>query len=342
MNKGSERKSRPTQHDVARLAGVSRAAVSHVLNNNTAIAIPVETRQRIFEAMETLGYVPDRSAQSLRTRKTYTIASIIPDITNPFYPAFQRGIQDVARRHGYDLILYNTDNDDQQELKCLRSVQQGRVDGVIAVLFGQTGDELRRLVESGVSVLCITGPHPTDLPIDSVYVDNAAAARTAVTYLIERGHRRIGMISGLEAAPPQQWRIQGYREALISHGITPDDHLICNGDFTDQGGYLGMQALLQFDPRPTAVFAANDLMAIGALRAIREYGLRVPDDIAIVGFDNIPIADLVIPRLTTIAQFQERMGQRAAELLFERIEGKAPPVARFEELPFELIIRESA
>lgn len=342
MSKDIGRKSRPTQHDVARLAGVSRAAVSHVLNNNTAIAIPLETRQRIFQAMETLGYVPDRSAQSLRTRKTYTIASVIPDITNPFYPAFQRGIQDVTRRHGYDLIMYNTDGDPEQERKVLRSVQQGRVDGVIVVLFRSQAEDLRQLVESGTSVVSLAGPEATDLPIDSVYVDNIAAVRAAVNYLLDKGHKRIGMISGAEATPPQLRRIEGYREALLSHGITPDDHLILNGDFTDSGGYLGMQALLKFDPRPTAVFAANDLMAIGALRAMRDQGLRVPEDVAIVGFDNIPVADLVIPRLTTIAQFQERMGQRAAELLFERIAGTAPPVARYEELPFELIVRESA
>lgn len=335
-------KDRPTQHDVARLAGVSRAAVSHVLTNNTAVAIPPETRERIQAAMRELGYVPDRSAQSLRTGKTYTIASIIPDITNPFYPAFQRGIQDVARQRGYDLVMYNTDGDPELERKCLQSVQQARVDGLIVVLFSLGLADLRPLIESGSSVVAISGPDGGGLPIDHVYVDNGLAARAAVDYLLAQGHRQIAMLAGVEENPPRLWRIQGYRAALAAQSPPLPELLIEEGPFNEVGGYQGARALLERSPRPTAIFAANDLMAIGAMKAIREAGLRVPHDIAVVGFDNISAAELVAPQLTTIAQSQQQMGRTAAELLFSRIASEATEAPRTVELPFELIVRESA
>lgn len=331
----------PTQADVAKLAGVSQTTVSHVLNNNMAISVPPETRQRILDAIDQLGYVPDRTARSLRTRKTYTIAGIIPDIMNPFYPAFERGVQNVADHHGYDLIMYNTDGIAEKEQKCLRLLQQGRVDGVIGVFFQLTARDLRPLLERNIAVVRLEARRQEagELPLDNLYVDNSAAARTAVAYLIDRGHNKIGMITG--QAGPWQTRVLGYRQALAEHHIPLDEILIQSSDFTEKGGYQGMQQLLMLSPRPTAVFAANDLMAMGALIALREAGLRVPQDIAVMGFDDIPAAKLVNPPLTTISQFSEKLGQRAAEMLFERMEGIASPEGRCEEMPYELIVRES-
>jgi LacI family transcriptional regulator len=336
------RKRRPTQADVARRAGVSQTTVSHVLNNNNAIAVPPETRQRILDAVAELGYVPDSMARSLRTRKTYTIAGIIPDITNPFYPAFERGIQDIAEQHGYDLIMYNTDGNAEKERKCLQSVQQGRVDGIVAVLFHVTAKDLLPLLERNIAVVRLEArpKPPGPLPLDNLYVDNSAAARTAVSYLIERGHTRIGMIAGERG--PGQMRLHGYEQALADHQIPYDDRLVQTGGFTVKGGYQDAQTLLALDPRPSAIFAANDLMAMGALTALKEAGLRVPEDIAVIGIDNIPAAELVSPRLTTVALFQERLGQRAAEMVFERLEDALPDVGRCEEMPYELIVRESA
>lgn len=323
------------------MAGVSQTTVSHVLNNN-AIAVPPETRQRILDAVTELGYVPDSMARSLRTRKTYTIAGIIPDITNPFYPAFERGIQDIAEQHGYDLIMYNTDGNAEKERKCLRSVQQGRVDGIIAVLFHVTAKDLLPLLERTIAVVRLeavpkaVGPQP----LDNLYVDNRAAAHTAVSYLLDRGHTRIGMILGERG--PGGMRLQGYERALAERQIPYDETLVRTGGFTVTGGYEDAQALLALDPRPTAMFAANDLMAMGALIAIKEASLRIPDDIAVIGIDNIPAAELVSPRLTTVALFQERLGQRAAEMVFERLNGVAHAGGRCEEMPYELIVRESA
>lgn len=336
------RSKRPTQADVARLAGVSQAMVSYILNDNAVIAVPAETRQRIMEAIDKLGYVPDRAAQSLRTRKTYTIACIIPDITNPFYPAFERGIQDVAERHGYDLITYNSDGLADKELKCLHSAQRGRVEGVVGVFFHLTAAQLRPLLDRGVAVVRLESRKPGKgrLALDNLYVDNCAAARAAVAYLIEKGHARIGMLAGQQG--PRAARGQGYQQALECAHIPFDPALVREGPFAEEGGYQGMREMLALSRRPTAVFAANDLIAMGALVALREAGLQVPGDIAVVGFDDIPFAKLVSPPLTTVAQFEHKLGRRAAEMVFERLNGEAPPAGRSEEMPSQLIVRESA
>jgi LacI family transcriptional regulator len=341
MSAKSKRKNRPTQTDVANLAGVSQTTVSHVLNN-TDIAVPAETRERILRAMEALGYEPNITARSLRTNKTYTMATIIPDITNPFYPAFQRGIQNVAEQQDYDLIMYNTDGIAEKEQKCLRSVRQRRVDGVIAVLFNLSAKDLFPLLEMNIAVVRLEAAKKRsgDYPLDNLYVDNVAAADTAVSYLIEKGHCRIAIIVGQRG--PGHFRILGYRQALARHNLPIDERLIRSGEFAEEDGYQSTQALLKLSPLPTAIFAANDLMAIGAVTAIREAGLRVPDDISVVGFDNIPTAKLVNPALTTIAQHQEELGRRAAEMLFERLNGVAPETGRCEEMPYRLIIRGSA
>src|SRR5215216_1192809 len=344
MAKATPRVKKPTQSDVAKRAGVSQATVSYVLNDNPVFSVPVETRQRILDAVDELGYIPNGAARSLRTRKTYTIASVIPDITNPFYPAFERGVQESAESHGYDLIVYNTGGVAEKERRCLHSVQQGRVDGVIGVFFQLTARDLIVLVERGMAVVRLEAKKKEaskyDLPLDNLYVDNVAAARTAVGYLIHRGHTRIGMLDGLHG--PGGARVLGYRQALAEHRIVVDENLIRDGDFKEDGGYRAMRELLRLSPRPTAVFAANDMMAMGALLAIREAGLLIPQDVALVGFDDTPVTRLVTPSLTTVTQFQENLGRRAAEMLFERLEGTAPEHGRYEEMPYELIVRESA
>lgn len=336
------RSRRPTQGDVAQKAGVSQATVSHVLNNSTFISVPAETRQRVLDVIEQLGYVPDSSARRLRTGKTFTIASVIPDIGNPFYPQFERGIQDAAEAAGYDLMIYNTDGVAEKERKCLRALQHGRVDGVIAVLFHLNARDLRPLVERNVAVVRLeTRPQEAgELPIDCLFVDNTAAAASAVSHLIALGHRRIGIIAG--PTGPRGVRVRGYQNALAEAGLPIDESLIQTGDtFNETGGHDGMKRLLAVTPRPTAVFAANDLIAMGALMAIHEAGLRVPEDVAVVGFDDIPAAKLVTPPLTTVAQFQEQLGRRAAEMLLERLSGAVTGPARSIEMPHALIVRGS-
>jgi LacI family transcriptional regulator len=343
MSSGTKLKKRATQADVAALAGVSQTTVSYVINDSD-IAIPQSTRQRILEAMDELGYVPNISARSLRTSKTYTIATIIPDISNPFYPAFQRGIQDVTRNKDYDLVLYNTDGLEGEEKRCLRSLEERQVDGAIVALFHHDHQALKSLLDKNISLVALI-PYAQDvgiLPLDTIYIDNSAAAFMAVCHLVEQGHSRIGMVAGSPNTPTGLRRIRGYQRALESHHLPLDETIIREGEFTDRGGYESMKRLLMVSPRVTAVFAANDLMAIGAMVAIREAGLSIPEDIAIVGFDDIFSAAMISPPLTTINQFKQNLGRRAAEMLFERLDGSVTGNGRSQEMPFELIIRKSA
>ncbi|MBK8023070.1 MAG: LacI family DNA-binding transcriptional regulator [Chloroflexi bacterium] len=333
----------PTQHDVARLAGVSRTTVSYVLNGSDASAIPDETRQRILDAAAQLGYTPNRVAQSLRTQKTRTIAGIIEDITNPFHPAFERGIQEVAEANGYDLIMYNTDGAIDKERKALSSVLEGRADGVIGSFYHMQIADFLPLLTRGIAVVRLNGIDAladTDYPLDTLFLDNTAAARMAVEFLIEAGHRRIAMLAG--TSPPRQDRLRGYRQALEQHGIIYDETLVEANDFSVAEGKRGMAVLLTRIPRPTAVFAASDLLAMGAMLSIQQAGLRIPQEIAVVGFDDIFAAELVSPPLTTVAQFQDQMGRRAAEMLFERLSGRVTAPGRRENMPYQLIVRGSA
>ncbi|MBL8162470.1 MAG: LacI family DNA-binding transcriptional regulator [Anaerolineae bacterium] len=334
-------KKRATQADVARRANVSQAMVSYVINDNHTVTIPAETRQRILNAMDELGYVPNVTARRLRSSKTFTIAGIIPDITNPFYPAFERGIQDTVDSYGYDLIIYNTDGSREREKKLLTSMSQGRVDGVIGVFFHLRADDLISLIEQQIYVVRLEAvpKYPGRMPLDNIFVDNIAASRTAVEHLIGKGHRRIAMLTSSQG--PARFRELGYREALDAHRITFDNTLFSSGAFSEDGGYEAMNSLLKHGARPTAVFAANDLMAMGAMIAIREAGLSIPNDIAVMGFDDIPTAKLVYPALTTVAQNQGTLGQKAAQMLMERINGAAPDQGRSIEMPYRLIERDS-
>jgi LacI family transcriptional regulator len=335
---------RPTQDDVARIAGVSQTAVSMVLNDRSPVAISPETRQRVLAAIDELGYVPDGSARSLRTRKTLIVASLIPDITNPFYPAFERGIQDVADAHGYDLIAYNTDEVREKELRSIRSMQRARVDGVIATPFHVTPEDFSPLLQSDVPVvifgeMTIEAPNQ---PIDYIYVDDNSAARALVAYLVDRGLLPLAVISGSTESLRRDWRVPAVRQVMTERGLPYQEILARGTDHTERGGYGAMQQLLARSPRPRAVFATNDMMAIGAMMAIRNAGLRVPDDIAVAGFDDITVARLLNPPLTTVAQFPERLGCRAAEMLFERLDGSVTGEGRRVVMPYKLMIRTSA
>ena len=343
MSDASTRK-RPTQDDVARRAGVSQTVVSVVLNDRSLVSIAPQTRQRVRDAIDELGYIPDGAARSLRTRRTLVVASLIPDIANPFYPAFERGIQDVADANGYDLTAYNTDELREKELRSIRAVQRSRVDGVIATPFQVTPHDFAPLLHNGVPVV-IFGELTADfgdLPIDSVYVDDETATRALLAYLIGRGYLPLAIITSDSDSIRRDYRVQAYQHILVERAL-PQDPITARGpDHTEAGGYLAMQDLLARSPRPRAVFATNDMMAVGAMMAIRDAGLRIPDDVAVAGFDDISIARLLHPPLTTVAQFPEQLGRRAAELLFERINGTASGARRRVEMPHELMIRSSA
>ncbi len=335
---------RPTQDDVARLAGVSQTAVSAVLNAGSRVAISAETRQRVLDAVETLGYVTDGAARSLRTGRTFLVASLIPDITNPFYPAFERGIQDVADANGYVLTAYNTDGLREKELRCLQSILRARVDGLIATPFQVTSEDFAPLIRDGVPVVVFgeLNDDPTPLGIDEIFVDDFTAASELVTYLLHQEYLPLAII----LCPPdilrREGRVVAYQQRLAARGLTWPDLMVQGDDPTEASGYAAMRTLLAGTTVPRAVFATNDMLAIGAMLAIREAGLRVPEDIAVAGFDDITVARLLNPPLTTVAQYPEHLGRRAAEVLFERLSGAVTGAGRRVLMPHQLIVRDSA
>lgn len=314
--------------------------VSYVINK-ASVTIPEETRQRVLAAMDELGYVPNITARRLRSSKTFTIAGIIPDITNPFYPAFERGIQDTVNQFGYDLVMYNTDGTIERERKCIDSLMQGRVDGIVGVFFWLRAGDLLPLVTQQVPVVRLEAMPKTAgrLPLDNIYIDNIAASRDAVALLVTKGHKHIAMLTSHEG--PARFREMGYREALQAADIPFDPRLLSSGAYSEDGGYAAMNALLRAACPLTAVFAANDLMAMGAMVAIREAGLMIPRDIAMMGFDDIPTARLVFPALSTVAQSQRDMGRRAAEMLMERLHGNVPEQGRSIAMPYRIVERDS-
>lgn len=302
-------------------------------------AIPEETWERITKAAHELGYTPNRFAQALRTNRTMTIACIVPDIANPFYPALMRGIQSVTDGLSYDVIAVNTDGLPERERHFLEWSRQGRVDGVIGVFFTLRARDFKPLVDAGVPVVRIESSKKRggDIAIDDIFVDSHAAAYAVTQYLVGRAHRRIAMVAG--RGGPQAVRVEGYRAALAEAGGTP--HVVIEDEFNEAGGLRAAEAVLASGYAPTAIFAANDLMAIGVMQALRDRGIRIPDEIAVIGFDDISASRLVTPSLTTVAQFQGDMGVRAAQILMERLRGSRPGAGTVLEMPFSLIERGS-
>jgi LacI family transcriptional regulator len=337
----AQQRRRATQREVAQLAGVSQATVSLALAGSATQSIPQGTLDRVLNAARELGYVPNRFAQGLKTSRTMTLACVVPDIANPFYPTLMRGVQIVADQEGYDVIALNTGADAERERRVLEWGLQGRVDGIIGVFFTLRSTDFEPLTRAGLGVLRIEASAKSGgaLPIDNLFVDNTAAAIAAVRYLIEKGHTRIAMITG--TGGPQDHRMQGYRRTVLEAGLAPN--VAVHPSFDEEGGYRATRDILLAPQRPTAIFAANDMMAIGAMSALREAGLRVPDDMAVMGFDDIFAARVLTPALSTVNQFQHALGQVAARMMLQRLTELPPDMpGRHREMPFEIVQRQSA
>ncbi len=343
-----QRSGRPTQADVARIAGVSQTAVSYILNGKLQTTISDATRRRVLDVIDEIGYVPDLTARSLRSRRTMTIGAIIPDITNPFFPEFVRGIQDVAQTGSYDVITYNTDGQRALESNAVDAARRGRVDGLIMSTYQLTTEDLGPTIAQAIPIVILGEPDdlplPADAPFDRVYVPGDDGAYAVTAHLIARGHRRIATIVGSRNLANGERRVAGFRRALADHGLAADETLLRWGDWSEPSGYAGMNDLLALPEveRPTAVFAANDLIAVGAMLACKAAGLRIPEDVAIAGYDNVALAHLVMPPLTTLDQHPRQIGNVAARLLLERLTGAFDGPSRTHRAAFDLVIRESA
>ncbi len=324
--------------DVARMAGVSSATVSYVVNNGPRPVSP-ETRARVLDAIDKLGYRPNAVARNLRRQRTTTLGLILPDAQNPFFAEVARGIESVALEHGYVVIQCHSDFSAARELQFVETLYGERIAGVL--WFPTSGDAgpANRLAEYRVPLVVIDRLGP-GIHAPSVVADNFHGAYLATRHLIDLGHRRIGCIARPSDLSHSEQRIRGYLQALQDGGIAPDEDLIVRSGYRPEAGRVAALELLRRSPAPTAIFAYNDFMAIGALRAAYERRLRVPEDLAVVGFDNIPQAALTCPALTTVSQAKTELGRQAARLLLDMIDGRTPETNQI-VLGVELVIRES-
>jgi DNA-binding LacI/PurR family transcriptional regulator len=327
-----------TIKDVAQAAQVSTATVSHVINGTRYVS--EEVKRRVLQAMERLNYQPNAIARGLRTKKTHLLALVIPDITNAFFTDLARGFQDAADQKDYVVVVCNTDRALDRELRFLDMLRQQRVDGLVLNPAMVTAEDLKRLLRAQIAVVLI-GSQIDDPDFDLVMVDNVRGGSDAVQYLIDLGHRRIGLVSGPMTTSSGSQRCQGYRQALERNSLPYTASLVVEASFTYEGGYEGMQKLLRLDPLPTAVFATSDVMALGVKKAIEDAGLRIPDDLSLIGFDDIPRVSLIHPMLTTIAQPRYQMGWEAAQMLIERVEHGSSLQRRKLVMEHRLVVRES-
>ena len=331
-----------TLEEVGKLAGVSRSTVSRVVNGQPSVRD--EVRERVWQVIRETGYQPHAAARSLVTRRTRIIGVIIPQavmtlFVDPFFPLLLCGITETCNDHGYYLMLSLFNGPGTEEELYRRQVHSGHLDGAIVASTPMDDPLIPALMDDDVPCILI-GRH-SDRRARYVDVDNVSGSRMAVEHLIRLGHRRVATITGPLSMASGEDRLTGYRQALEAHRIPVQEALIVEGDFTEASGAMGMQRLLS--DSPTAVFAASDTMAIGAVKALREAGLRVPEDVALVGFDDIPVAAALEPALTTVRQPIERLGSMAADLLVNLLENPPatqPPAHRM-ILPAKLIVRDS-
>jgi len=328
-----------TIKDVAERSGVSSMTVSRVINGSERVR--PATRQRVERAIEELGYVPSRLARGLIRQKTGTLALIVPDVANPFFTLVVRGAEDVARRAGYRMLLCDTRADLDLEREVIEEMIAHRVEGMaIAPVSDRSRAHLRRVAAFGVPFVLIDRTIP-GVQADAIVGDNVGGARELVEHLLRLGHRRIGFVVESDDVSTARDRRVGYLEALRRAGIEPDERLVVRTSADADGGRAGMQALLALDERPTAVFTVNNLVALGAIEAARSAALDVPDDVALVCFDDIEYASRLYPFLTVMAQPAETLGSLGTELLLQRVEGRAAGDHRLVVLPAQFKVRKS-
>ena len=327
-----------TIHDVAKRAGVAPITVSRVINNSGYAS--EKTRRRVEAAVAELGYVPSGPARSLRIKRTDSIALVLTDITNPFFTTVARGVEDAASEAGYTVTFCNTDEDETKEQKNLDLLLRQQVDGILLVPAMSKPDAVSYIRGHNVPVVVLDRRMP-DSWADVVRCDSEGGAYKLVRYLLDLGHQRIAILTGPQGTSTADDRLAGYLHAMSEAGVPVEDGWVRRGFFNQASGYEMAAQILDQEPRPTAVFAANNFIAIGAMKAFQVAGLSVPEDMAVAGFDDLPEALVMDPFLTVAAQPAYEMAQEATRLLLARISGEAPEAPKEIVLPTILIIRQS-
>jgi LacI family transcriptional regulator len=326
-----------TIREVAEKAGASVTTVSHVINETRHVS--EEVRLRVLDAMKELNYRPNALARSLRMGQTHTLALILPDSANPFFADVGRAVEDCAFQFGYSVILCNTQGDPRREYLYLDVLSKKQVDGIIFVATGDQVDSLNFLRSRAMPVV-VVNRDLSGVGVDLIFTDNRQGGYMATRHLLSLGHTRIACIAGPSDLTLGADRVLGYRYALEEAGLPYDERLVLAGDYQPASGFRVACQLLAYTDRPTAIFACNDLMAVGALRAAVEIGCRVPADLSVIGFDDIELARYTNPPLTTIAQDKAEIGSQAVRRLMERMRAKDGPFQRL-VLPTSLVLRES-
>jgi LacI family transcriptional regulator len=327
-----------TLKELAARAGVHPSTVSRVVNNDPVLRVSAETRARIEALLEETDYRPDVVARSLRMRQTFVLAMIIPDITNPLFANIFMGIEEAAGERGYGVILANTNGSAARERDHLRSLQARRVDGMILASVSLRDPSVRWLREQGIKHVLVNRYSGERDPF--VGADDVAGGTMATRHLIELGHRRIAHLAGDSDVSTAAQRRRGYLRALEEAGIDPDPSLMVESGYLEATGRRDMERLLRLPCPPTAVFAVTDVVAMGAHAAVLEQGLRIPEDIAIVGYNDIPLASRLAPPLTTLRVPARDFGRLSAEMLLEQIQS-GQSMRRRVVLSPELVIRGS-
>lgn len=325
-----------TINDVAKHAGVSVATVSRVINGNAKVS--PETITKVKQAIAELDYRPNLLGRALRKTRSERILVLLPNIANPFYAEIVKGIEDVANKNGYSIMLCNTDSDLDREKKYIKMLKNHLADGAILMASELTSEELTELSQEIPIIQCCE--YKVGLPITHVSIDNEMAAFKAVNHLIGLGHKRIAFIGANNQFLSSTLRKEGYIRALEEAGIDYNPAYCGYGDYSYKSGFRVMKYLLSLDPRPTAVFCISDLMAVGAIRSAMEENLHVPEDLAVCGFDNVYFARMFKPTLTTVSQPMYDLGCVAMEVLLKAIESKDMETMHY-ILEHELIVRES-
>lgn len=326
-----------TIKDVAALAGVSFTTVSHVMNQTRPVSAPVAAK--VKAAIRQLNYVPSGVARSLRARQTGTIGLLVPNNTNSYFAELARGIEDYCERNGYCVFLCNSDDDVRKQQNYLRVLREKRIDGLIVASAGDDSVLVELLAAARVPVVMVDR-QIAGLVADAVQIDHEAGAYLATQHLLQLGHRRLACIGGPPGMDVSALRLDGFRRAMAENALPIAPGAIVASDFSSHGGYAAAKQLFQTF-KPTGIFASNDMMGIGALRAAAEQGLRVPHEVSVVGFDDIELGRYVFPALTTVGQPILSLGEATAQTLLARIGGSLAGEQHRQILPPALTIRES-
>ncbi|MCL4426725.1 MAG: LacI family transcriptional regulator [Firmicutes bacterium] len=332
-----------TIKDVAKRARVSVSTVSRVINGTARVS--EETRQRVLRTVETLNYRPNLLAQSLKRKKSRTIGLIVENIANPFFPDVVRGVEEAAHRYGYSVFLCNNGKDFRRGLEHLDVLQKRGADGIIYSSMGRIIQptlalKILQLSEAGIPTVLLWR-RASELDTAAVLNDESGGARKAIAHLLNLGHRKIAFVGGFSDSAVTKQRYDGYRSTLEENGIEPDEGLVLFSDFEVSGGFEAALELFRHNPPPTAIFTANDLMAIGVMLAAKQTGRRVPEELAVVGFDDIRFSELTDPPLTTVRVPKYEMGLNATEKLLELLGERDTQTPNTIVLESDLIVRRS-